>query len=92
MQISLNFDINRDKHEDILEVISKLLGKQNVEVKKATSISDARNALRKLAQQGDVKLAQELVQKHCGGSIEQAPENAYQNLVKEIESIINKGE
>jgi hypothetical protein len=92
MQISLKFDSNYDKHEDILQAISKLLGKENVEVKKATSISDARKALRNLAQMGKVELAQELVNKYCGGSIEGAPEDSYKKLVIEIESIIEKGE
>lgn len=92
MQISLKFDSNYDKHEDILQVISKLLGKENVEVKKATSISDARKALRNLAQMGKVELAQELVNKYCGGSIEGAPEDSYKKLVIEIENIIEKGE
>lgn len=92
MQIKLQFDTNFDKNEDILQVITKLLGKENVEIKKATTINEARKSLRTLAKLGKIELAQNLVNKHCGGSIEKAPEESYKKLIKEIENIINEGE
>lgn len=91
MKISVQFDVKKDNGEDILMIISKLLGKDNIEFKKSVSVSEARSSLRKLAKLGKIDLAKELVDKYCGGSIDQAPEESYIKLVEEINTII-KGE
>lgn len=89
MLINVQFDSNKDDCTDILNTICFLLGKDNVEIKKSVSISEARKKLRTLAKLGKVELAQELVNKYCGGSIEGAPEASYEKLVVEIDKIIN---
>lgn len=88
MIINIQFDSKKDKEIDILETISFLLGKNNVEVKKEISVSEARKKLRTLAKLGQVELAQELVNKHCGGNIDGAPEDCYEKLIQEIDNII----
>lgn len=92
MEINLKFDTSQDRKEDILELVMKILGREDVENKKIVSIKDARKSLRELAKLGKVQLAQDLVNKYCGGSIEGATEDSYNKLVQEIEKIINKGE
>ncbi|CEP94211.1 Uncharacterised protein [[Clostridium] sordellii] len=92
MEINLKFDTSQDRKEDILELVMKILGREDVENEKIVSINDARKSLRELAKLGKVQLAQDLVNKYCGGSIEGSTEDSYNKLVQEIEKIINKGE
>ncbi|MGL5752125.1 MAG: hypothetical protein ACRCXT_16450 [Paraclostridium sp.] len=89
MIINIQIDSKKDKETDILQVINFLLGKNDVEIKKSISVSEARKKLRTLAKLGKVELAQELVNKHCGGSIDTAPEYGYEKLIEEIDEIIN---
>lgn len=91
MKISVQFDVNKNEGEDVLLNILKLLGKENIEVKKSISVSEARSSLRKLAKLGRMDLAQQLVNKYCGGSVEGAPEDSYMRLVSEIDNIIGEG-
>lgn len=88
MKISVEFDTNKDSEKDILLLISKLLGKDSSEARKTITINEARKKVRLLAKQGKIEIAQELVNKCCGGSIEGAPEDSYIKLVSEIDNII----
>lgn len=88
MIINIQIDSKKDTSVDILETIGFLLGKNNVEVKKSVSVSEARKKLRILAKLGKVELAQELVNQYCGGNIDTSPEEGYEKLIEKIDEII----